>query len=504
MDTRILKHGVPTRLFPVVPEARKEQKSVSILLAAMVSVRPYAERVLAPLGVKFRKRTTLSCFTEVTLTNDVKGLKDRPDALIVVETGRSSWSALVEAKVGRHAVDCAQLERYIELAKANNIDAVITVTNELTPAPTINPTQLQKSLPKNLSLYHFSWSYVLTQAFLLVSAKDSPFANDDEAYIVSELIRYLEHPNSGRMPMDQMNKEWPTIVSNVQAGHPINGKAPEIVEMVTSWHQEARDIALLMTRKLREPVSLSVTRNQVADPKGWVEGEVRSFCNEKSLSFDLDVPNAASRIQIEADFLRRSVRCIMKIGAPMDRASNSARINWLLRQFGKAETSKVSIRCITRGKGQNFGAMASEIDPKADEIKALSEIVSFEVEMSSDLGARFNSRKRFIESLEDLVPTFYANVGQHVQAWVPPPPKVEKEASESQPEKSTPESVDVDTDTSAAVLPVAPKKSAETSFERPVWASYWQIPEAETQDISGESANGSSSPVHPQAAGSSR
>lgn len=485
MDTRILKHGVPTRLFPVVPESCKEQKSLSILLATMVSVRPYAERILSPLGVKLGKRTTLNCFTEVTLTNEIKGMKDRPDALIVVETGRSSWSALVEAKVGKHTIESDQLERYIELARANNIDAIITITNELTPAPTINPTPLEKALPKNLSLFHLSWASILTQAFLLVSAKESPFENDDEAYIVSELTRYLEHPNSGRTPMDQMHKEWPKIVSNIQAGHPINPKLPEISEIVTSWHQEARDVALVMTRELRESVALSVSRNQVADPKDWIESEVKSFCDKKVLAFELDIPNAASKIQVEADFLRRSVRCIMKLGAPMDRVSNSARINWLLRQLNKSDLSKITIRCITRGKGHNFGAMADEIDPKGDEIKALSDIVSFEVEMSSDLSARFNSRKKFIESLEGLVPAFYANVGQYLQEWVPPPPKVEKETSKPESEKQEHVSTDAGSSLEEAATEGAQPQLAETTFQRPEWANYWQIPETDEPGVSG-------------------
>ena len=122
MDTQILKHGVPARLFPVLPDSCKEQKSISIVLATMMSVRPFAEKVLGNLGVRVGKTSKISCFTEVTLTNEVKNLKDRPDALIVVETGKRSWSALVEAKVGRNNVETDQLERYIELAKANSVD----------------------------------------------------------------------------------------------------------------------------------------------------------------------------------------------------------------------------------------------------------------------------------------------------------------------------------------------------------------------------------------------
>lgn len=467
MDTRILKHGAPVRLFPVYPESCKEQRSISIVLAAMVSVRPFAEKILTPLGAKVGKRSLVSAFTEVTLVNEVKGLKDRPDALLVVETGKNSWSALIEAKIGKNSVESAQLERYIELAKLNNIDAVITITNELTPAPSIHPTQLAKSILRNQSLYHLSWSSILTIAFLLAAAKENPFDNDDEAYIVSELIRYLEHAGSGRLPLDQMNQGWPKIVSDVQAGHPINGRSEEVSDMITTWHQEARDIALIMTRKLKEAVTLAVTRNQIADREGWVESETKNFCEAKVLSFDLDVPNAASRIFVEADFLRRAVRVSMKLAAPADKVSNAAKLNWLLRQLQKSDLSHIIIRCVTRGKGQNFGAMAKDIDPKADEIKNLADIASFHVEMSCDLGAKFNSRKKFVEGIEELVPRYYMNVGQHLQAWVAPPPKLTKEMADDATEN-------IEASPEASDSPISNSELRREQQERPDWAKAWQ------------------------------
>lgn len=462
MDTRILKHGVPARLFPVVSEANKEQKTLSIVLATLMSVRPLAERLLGPLSVKVGKRSVLSCYTEVTLTNEIKGLKDRPDALLVLQSGKRSWSALIEAKVGRNVVGEDQLERYIELAKLNNVDSVITISNELTPSPEINPTALTRALPKNFQLFHLSWASILTTAFLLASSDEDPYENDDEAFLVSELIRYLEHPNSGYVALDQMNKDWPKLVSDIQASHPLFAKSSEVVETVTAWLQEARDVALIMTRRLKEPVSIATSRSNLSNPSKWTETNAKDFIQEKVLSFELDVPNAASKILIEGDFLRRTVRVSMKLSAPTDRVSNAARLNWLLRQLVKSNREKIIIRCITRGKGQNYGAMADEIDPKSDDIKELGDILSFQLEMSNDLGAKFNSRKKFIECLEEIVPEFYSNVGQYLQAYVPPPPKYEKA-------NATEEAPVEEVNNDAAKPP-----TNSVLQERPAWAVTWQ------------------------------
>jgi len=464
MDTQILKHGSPARLFPVLAEACKEQRTLSIVLATMISVRPFAAKLLAELGVRIGKRSTVSCFTEVTLTNEIKGLKDRPDALIVVETGRKSWSALVEAKVGKQQVGTEQLARYIELARANNIDAILTITNELTPDPAINPTRISKSLPKKLSLFHFSWASILTNAFLLATSKDDPFENNDEAFLISELIRYLENQGSGRLPLDQMNRDWPKIVSDIQAGHPLNTKSPEIEEMVTMWHQEARDVALIMTRKLQEPVTTVYSRGDIKNRVGWVERDVKSFCDTHTLTFELDVPNAVSRLFVEADFRRRSIRSSMKLAAPVDRKSSAAKLNWLLRQLNKSELSKIIITCITHGRAHNFGAMADEIDPASDEIKGLSEIVSFQVEMSNDLGKYFTSRKKFIEGLESHVPAFYQNVGEHLKAYVVPPPKLQKSEQEDD----------------SLQIPASGKAEQSVILgSRPSWTTHWQAPSSD-------------------------
>ena len=51
---------------------------------------------------------------------------------------------------------------------------------------------------------------------------------------------------------------------------------------------------------------------------------------------------------------------------------------------------------------------------------------SMDVVVVWDLAGKFASRKKFVEELKDLVPLFYEKIGQHLQAWVPAPPKIEQ------------------------------------------------------------------------------
>ena len=50
--------------------------------------------------------------------------------------------------------------------------------------------------------------------------------------------------------------------------------------------------------------------------------------------------------------------------------------------------------------------------------------------MQADNTRGFDGKRKFIELLETLVPTFYEHVGQHLKAWVPPAPKVKREVEE--------------------------------------------------------------------------
>jgi hypothetical protein len=63
-------------------------------------------------------RARIDCYTEVAFRASSGALKLRPDGLIVVTTGSKRWSALVEAKIGRAALDEQPVTGYVQLAKS--------------------------------------------------------------------------------------------------------------------------------------------------------------------------------------------------------------------------------------------------------------------------------------------------------------------------------------------------------------------------------------------------
>src|SRR5262249_30669735 len=127
-----VQSGEAARLFPVLSESSKEGRATSVLLATLSIVEPLADALLRRLGRPIGKRAKIRCFTEIVLKSDPHF---RPDGLMIVDTGRDSWSALIECKVGRAVIETEQLENYLRKARENGIDAVITISNQLVADP---------------------------------------------------------------------------------------------------------------------------------------------------------------------------------------------------------------------------------------------------------------------------------------------------------------------------------------------------------------------------------
>ncbi len=140
----ILAKGEPARLIPVVADTRKEQRATSALLAVIGSVAEYGRVLLSVVGAPVGKTSRIRCFTEVEFKRQPKEIRQRPDGLIQVQTGKRIWSAIVEAKVGNAVLDAEQIEAYVDIARLVGADAVITISNQFAARPTHHPVTVSK------------------------------------------------------------------------------------------------------------------------------------------------------------------------------------------------------------------------------------------------------------------------------------------------------------------------------------------------------------------------
>ena len=69
-------------------------------------------------------------FTEIQL-RDRENKKCIPDGAIVIKGRSATWRCLVEVKTGSAALQADQVSRYLDWARDNELDAVLTISNEI-------------------------------------------------------------------------------------------------------------------------------------------------------------------------------------------------------------------------------------------------------------------------------------------------------------------------------------------------------------------------------------
>lgn len=417
-----LVSGEIARLIPVIADSRREQRATSVFLAALSSVPDFAQPLLSAVGVRLGKRSIVDTYTEVVLKGETAA-KDRPDGLIVVTTGGKSWKALVEAKIGSAPLQDEQVQRYLQLARDNGIDAVITVSNQFVARSMHSPVNASKVLTRRVGLYHWSWKFILTEAMLLQSRE--AVTNADQAFILREFIRFLAHDSIGVTGFESMPSEWRDAVTLVKSGGAIRKSSDEAEALVSAWHQETRDLSLRLSQHLATNVELRLARSHANDADKRFKDDCAALADDSALEAEYVVPNAAANLKVCVDLAKQTISAGMEVDAPQDRQRGTARVNWLLRQLKNAEGDRLFVRISWPSRARDTICPLTTLrdDPAAVLGSAPQPPKAFEVFLLSDDGRRFAGRKTFIEELERIVPEFYDHIGQHLERWVPRPPK---------------------------------------------------------------------------------
>ncbi|WP_179872288.1 hypothetical protein [Microcella indica] len=395
----------------------QERRATSALLAVLSSVREYGKAITQPLGAP---SSTLECFIEVPFQ-----LGDRrlyPDGLIRAKRGSKSWTALVEVKTSTNKLAPQQLEDYLEIAREHGFDAVITISNEIPATPGTHPTTIDGRKLRKVGLHHYSWSEILTAA--VMQKEHRGVADPDQAWILGELIRYLEHPKSGAMSFEDMGEYWVPIREGISAGT-LRASDKGVAEVVARFDALIRFAGLELGRQLGSEVLPVVPRAELADPKSRVTRLVSDLVKSGQMSADLRIPGTVSDMTVTADLRAGSVFCSFTVDAPKE-GKSTTRVNWLLRQL-RAASDSIRVEAIP----QRASVGPTELLSKAREDSSTlvpdsgREIKSFIVTVQTAMGAKRSvGRGGFIDSVMSCVNTSYSEVGQALKVWSATPPRL--------------------------------------------------------------------------------
>lgn len=424
----LLEQGELARLIPVVAETSKEQRITSALLSVMMSVDEFGKSMLKNVGAPVPKTARIKCFSEVRFKSGKElDRKLRPDGLIYVKAGSRTWSAIVEAKVGGSELVKEQVESYLDVAKANKVQAVITISNQFAPLPTHYPIQISKQKTRSVELYHCSWTSILSEAILISEHKG--VSDPDQAFILKEFVRYLKHDSSGVQPFPKLGKGWKEVCASVQNSVPLAKSSPAVVDTVGEWHQLVGFLSLQLGMAVGRNVTVHMNRIHAKNAEQRLQDTIASFILTNGLEAEFVIPDAVARLKINADIKRRTLSASMRLYAPKDRARATALVTWLLNQVKRCDDNQLSIRADWSGRAPRTGATLGELraNPKvilSPNNKILP--VAFEIARVLDLGGRFAGSRTLVEEIDKLLPSFYGDVGQYLKAWTPQPPRVEK------------------------------------------------------------------------------
>ena len=371
----------------------------------------------------------MEAFTEVRF-DKCSDPNCRPDGLLVVKSGKNVWRALIEAKVGNGKLGKEQVEKYLGVAREVGADALITISNDFTSSPTKHPTEVDKRLLKKTELYHLSWFSFLT-AIRLLDNKEA-VEDSDHRFVLSELERFLLHPSAGLQRFTQMSPSWPEILDRIRGGLSLPKTSTGVSDVVSSWHSELNDLCLLLSRETRATVELKLPTKFRRDSAAWEDHDCRLVSEKRLLKATLQIPNAATELEIEADLSSRTVRVFSKLVAPQDKVRQASRLSWLLKQLVDTDGEAVRIQSHWAGKAPVIESSLAEArsDPSLHTHPAKEMLPhAFMIAMRMEDGRKFGGRNTFISELESITLTFYDVVLSRLRAWQAPAPKITRDES---------------------------------------------------------------------------
>jgi hypothetical protein len=415
----------PARLIPTVGikgQEEQERRATSSLLAVMRAVPEFGHALLKELGAP--KSPMIQTFAEVRF-KDAGGKMVIPDGAIVCERGQKIWTCLVEVKTGKAPLRDEQVNAYLDVARTNGFDGVLTISNQITASSAESPVTVDKRKLGKRGLWHFSWWRVITEA--IVQNRYRGISDPDQAWILGELIAYLDSEASGAGGFEDMGDKWVTVRKAAHDGT-LRSNMAEAREIAERWEEFTQYMCLGLSQDLGRTVTAPRPRNSTS--QGIRDAHLKRLADDGALQAVLRVPDAVGDITIEADLRARRTRTSVVVEAPKEGRAKP-RLNWMLRQLTDAPDDlrvEVGFPNARQTTSELLGAAREQPELLLHPQDPSRPPRAFQLTLARQMGQkRGKAEGSFVRETRAQTFDFYRDLVQDLKAWQARAPKLREE-----------------------------------------------------------------------------
>ncbi|MFE5597955.1 TerD family protein [Streptomyces coelicoflavus] len=415
------------RLFPVSAlksDRDRETRATSVLLSVMTQVPEFGRRLTAAFGAPAGRMET---FTEVSLPHG--DTPRRPDGVIRVERAGKLWTALVETKTNGNALKPEQVQAYADIAARRGYEAVITLSNDvaLEGSPLVD-VKIDGRRKHKVALWHLSWAEVAHQAQMLL--RHEGVGNAAHAWLLQELLHYLQHENSGCHGFQNMGAAWVPVRRGIDDETLCQGD-PRLLEVVESWERLIRQVCLGLGGELGHKVLPVQRAKRGADPGARRADMADRLCADGRLHAELRIEGTPGVLAITADLRTGKLRTSFDIPAP----EQGYPLTWSKRLIKRLAEAPADLHVETLVEGEAGGPRGTleRLRPEPGDMlpKNGAQITGFRLSLFKGMGnSRGKTESGFIRSVDDAVQRFHATVVTSLDRSAPrPTPSAERAAA---------------------------------------------------------------------------
>ncbi|MFD7711080.1 TerD family protein [Streptomyces sp. NPDC059786] len=405
------------RLFPVSAlksDRDRETRATSTLLSVMAQVPEFGRGLTAAFGAPAGRMET---FAEVSLPHG--DTPRRPDGVIRVERAGKLWTALVETKTNGNPLKAEQVQAYMDIAARRGYEAVITLSNDvaLEGSPLVD-VKIDRRRKHKVALWHLSWAEVAHQAQMLI--RHEGVGNAAHAWLLQELLHYLQHENSGCHGFQNMGPAWVPVRNGIDNETLCQGDG-QALEVVESWERLIRQVCLQLGGELGQKVLPVQRTRRGTDPTQRRSLLADQLCLYGKLQAELRIDGTPGVLALSADLRTGKLRTAIDIPAP----DQGYPLSWAKRLVRRLAEAPADLHVETLVDSETGGPRATleRLRPEPADMLPKdngTHITGFRLSLRKSMGSgRGNAESGFIRSVDDAVQRFYTTVVVHLDSPAP-------------------------------------------------------------------------------------